>query len=208
MFLDGSGCLIPDTRLVHLRSDDGHQIKRIVNARGGKALDLFRFSIVLVANGGFCRHGGSNCRTRSGDGTGARRLGLRFLRACLGRGFLCASRRLFFCEQSRVLCFAGKLRFPLLLFILLAFGGPRAIFPLSGFRPFLENYAYASIEREREHGFLRDCAYLCFSCCCTPVCLVLGLLCASTLFLCVSALGSHGCDRCQVRAIVIEVKSE
>ena len=194
VFLNGNGGLIPDTRLVHLRSNDGHQIKRIVKTRGRKALDLFRFSVFLAADGGFCGHVGSNDRTRSGgDGTGTRGLGRRFL---LGSGFLCVSRRLFFCEQSRVLRFAGKLRLSLLLLILLAFGGPRAIFPFSSFRLFLENYACASMEGKE--GVLRDCAHLCFSFCRTPVCLVLGLLCATTLFLCVSALGSHDC---QFRAI-------
>ena len=73
MFLNGSGCLIPDTRLVHLRSNYVYQIKRVVDARGSEALNLFSFTIVLA--GALCRHGGSNYwRTPSGDGTRARRL--------------------------------------------------------------------------------------------------------------------------------------
>ena len=191
VFLNGGSRLIPDTRLVHLRSDHFHQINRIVDARGSKALDRFRLSIILAVGGGFCGHGGSNGLTPSGDGTGAS--GLRTGGFLLWRGFLYVARRLFFCEQSRVLGLAGKLRLSLLFLVLLCLGGLRAIFPLVCFRPFLEKYAYAyaSIERDRRAWVVEDCAHLCYSFCSTLVCLVLCLLCAAALFLCVSALGSH-----------------
>ena len=190
VFLNGGSRLIPDTRLVHLRSDDFHQINRIVNARGSKALNLFWLSVVLAAGGGLCGHGGSNGRTPSGDGTWASGLRGCFL---LWSGFLYVACRLFFCEQSRVLGLAGELRLSLLFLILLCFGGLRAIFPLGCFRPFLEKcaYAYASIERDRGGWVVEDCAHLCYSFCSSLVCLVLCLLCAAALFLCISALGSH-----------------
>ena len=73
VFLNSSSRLIPDTRLVHLRSNHIYQVKCVVNARGGKALNLFSFAIILA--GALCRQGGSNCwRIPSGDGTGARGL--------------------------------------------------------------------------------------------------------------------------------------
>ena len=73
VFLNGSSRLIPDARLVHLRSNHVYQIKCVVNARGSEALGLFSFATILAR--ALCRHGGSNCRrTPSGDGTGARGL--------------------------------------------------------------------------------------------------------------------------------------
>ena len=73
VFLNGSSRLIPDTGLVHLRSDHVYEIECVVNARCSKALNLFIFATILA--GALCRDGGSNfwC-TPSGDGTGARGL--------------------------------------------------------------------------------------------------------------------------------------
>ena len=118
MFLDGTSGLIANTRLVHFRSNNVYQIKDIVNACGSEALDLFRFSTVLAGAGRVC----GLCRTRSGDGTGARGLG-GFLRARLWRGFLFKGRRLFLFKQSRVLRFAQNLCLTLLFLVLLGFIG-------------------------------------------------------------------------------------
>ena len=71
VFLDGSSRLIPNTRLVHLRSNHVYQVKCIVNTRGSEALDLFSFAIILA--GALCRDVGSDC-SPGGDGTGARGL--------------------------------------------------------------------------------------------------------------------------------------
>lgn len=70
VFLNGGSRLIPDTRLVHLRSNHVYQIKCVVNARGSEALDLFSFATILA--GALCRLGGSIFwGIPSGDGTGA-----------------------------------------------------------------------------------------------------------------------------------------
>src|SRR6266849_3241093 len=59
------------------------------------------------------------------------------------------ARRLFFCEQSRVLCFTSKLRLSLLFLLLFGFAGLCALCPFIYVSPFLGRYAYASIENGR-----------------------------------------------------------
>lgn len=101
--------LIPNARLVHLRSDYLEQVESIVDARSRETLDLWG-SISALA-------GALRSKIRVGelasriDGTRTRRLGLRLLRACLRCGFLCAQnlRRLLLCKQPRVLGFALEL---------------------------------------------------------------------------------------------------
>jgi hypothetical protein len=88
-------CLIPNTRLVHLRSDDLEQVEGIVDASSCETLD-FLGSITALAVG---RKSwvGELAASRS-DGTRTRRLGLPFLCVCFRSGLLCAVSRLLLCQ--------------------------------------------------------------------------------------------------------------
>jgi hypothetical protein len=133
-------CLIPNARLVHLRSDYLEQIDSIVNARSRETLNFLGYITALA--------GALRSKIRVGefaprsDSAGTRRLRLPtgpFLRACLRCGFLCAQslRRLFLCKQPRVLGFALELCLAFLLFVLLAFARFGAVGPLVDLRAFL-----------------------------------------------------------------------
>ena len=140
MLLD-TCCLIPNARLVRLRSDDLEQVEGIVNASSRETLDFLGCITALAgALRGRC---GKSCvgeLAPCSDGTRSRRLGLSFLSACLRCGLLRAQSRLLLCKQPRVLRFTRELCLALLLLIFLAFASFGAVGPLVCFRAFLYDW--------------------------------------------------------------------
>jgi hypothetical protein len=144
MLLDSS-CLIPDAGLVHLRSDHLRQIKCVVDAGRRETLDLLRFSTAILVGALGVRSGSESDLPISGDGTRARGLVGGFLRASLGRRFLCGGRCLFLREQSLVRRFASEFRLAFLLAVLLGFGGSFTLYPFVRICSFLKRNRCALI---------------------------------------------------------------
>ena len=93
-------CLIPNTRLVHLRSDDLEQVEGIVDASSRETLD---FLGCITALAGVRKSWvGELAGASRIDGAWTRRLGLRtrtFLRVCLRSSLLCTVSSLLLCQQ-------------------------------------------------------------------------------------------------------------
>ena len=128
--------LIPNARLVHLRSNYLEQIESIVDASSREALNFFSALAGVLHS---CNIRVGELLASRSDGARSCRLGLpTFLGARLRCGLLYAqSRGLLLCEQARVLGFALEICFAFLLLVLLAFNGFGAVGPLVGFLAFL-----------------------------------------------------------------------